>query len=154
MCYRHQLLNTVIQETFTHHYPHYLHHPTLSASKKYLMYRTNWSARLITTAKWQKKNVKKKPTQLPTLQLWFGCCECCAFISWNCNSSHGYRRFPQCASWSRGCYSGRFLYAFNRVQQENTTQADKTRKTLHSSEKISEKKIEELTAVSKLNLKG
>ena len=54
-CYHHQLRNTVSQRTFT---PHCLHRPSPSDSKKYLMYRTNWSARLITTAKWQKKYKK------------------------------------------------------------------------------------------------
>ena len=39
-------------ENFTHYC---LHRPMPFASKIYLMYRTNWSAKLITTAKWQKK---------------------------------------------------------------------------------------------------
>ena len=61
-CYHQQLRNTVIQRTFTQ----YLQHRQMpSASKKYLMYRTNWSARLITTAKWQ-KNIKT-PLPFPTL---------------------------------------------------------------------------------------
>ena len=42
--------------------------------------------------------------------------DCCAFFSWNSDSSNWYRRFRQCAYWGRGCFNGNFLYAFNRVQ--------------------------------------
>ena len=59
-CYHNQLRNKVIQRTFTHHC---LHRLIPSVSKTYLRYRKNWSARLITTAKWQKKYNKSLPLQ-------------------------------------------------------------------------------------------
>ena len=95
------------------------------------MYRTNWSARLATTAKWQKK-YKKAFTIAYASAIGLGAVTAALSSAGIATAVTGIGAFASVPIGGVAAITGVSSTLLTGFSKKNTTQADQTRKTLHA----------------------